>query len=119
MHQHRPSSEVILFHCRPKYGWDALDDEWELVFDNGSGTYSPSAKLLNNLKDLLADALDFIGDGVYRENAEVLVPQHIFKSVQFQNWYQPQKAIGNKLEDFEFLYDFYMYIFLLLNPNFD
>jgi 8-oxo-dGTP pyrophosphatase MutT (NUDIX family)/nucleoside 2-deoxyribosyltransferase len=62
----------------------------------------------NNLKALLNDALDFIGDGIYRENTEVLVPQHIFKSNQFQNWYQPQKEIGNKLENFEFLYEFYM-----------
>ena len=41
------------FHPRPKFGWAACDDEWELVFDNGSGTYSPDPKLLDNLKELL------------------------------------------------------------------
>ncbi|CAF3695072.1 unnamed protein product [Rotaria sp. Silwood1] len=34
------------FHLRPKFGWNRLDDEWELVFDNASGTYSPNADLL-------------------------------------------------------------------------
>ena len=42
------------FHPRPKYGWNRCDDEWELVFDNGSGTYAPSADLLENLKQLLS-----------------------------------------------------------------
>ncbi|CAF1114364.1 unnamed protein product [Rotaria sordida] len=41
------------FHPRPKYGWDNCDDEWELVFDNGYGTYAPDINLLINLKDLL------------------------------------------------------------------
>ncbi|CAF2529367.1 unnamed protein product [Rotaria sp. Silwood2] len=51
------SSEYVCyageFHPRPKYGWNRLNDEWELVFDNKSGTYSPVADLLVNLKELL------------------------------------------------------------------
>jgi hypothetical protein len=41
------------FHLRPKFGWNRADDDWELVFDNASGTYSPNAHLLENLKKLL------------------------------------------------------------------
>ncbi len=41
------------FHLRPKFGWNRMDDQWEIVFDNASGTYLPNADLLVNLKKLL------------------------------------------------------------------
>ncbi|CAF0752841.1 unnamed protein product [Rotaria sordida] len=41
------------FHPRPKFGWNRCDDEWELVFNNASGTYAPSVDLFTNLKQLL------------------------------------------------------------------
>ncbi|CAF2925722.1 unnamed protein product [Rotaria sp. Silwood2] len=51
------ASEYVLcagqFHPRPKFGWNRSSDDWELVFDNASGTYTPGIHVLESLKELL------------------------------------------------------------------
>lgn len=41
------------FHMRPKLGWTRTDGEWEIVFDNASGTFAPKADVLVKLKQLM------------------------------------------------------------------
>lgn len=62
----------------------------------------------DDLKSLLTDVVNFIGEGVYRKGIETKIPQHIFSSKQFQDWYQAQLAVGNYLTDWKFEYEFYM-----------
>nr|DAE79802.1 MAG TPA: Nucleoside 2-deoxyribosyltransferase like protein [Caudoviricetes sp.] len=62
----------------------------------------------NDLNSLLKDVVEYLGNGIYREDVEVKIPKHIFESKQFQNWYIPQKAIGNYLTDFNMEYEFVM-----------
>lgn len=67
------------FHPRPVGGWENFNDstqdnevDWEIVFDNNSGTYAPDKKLLPTLKELLQHnfpgitvvALDFHDEGL-------------------------------------------------------
>ncbi|CAF2732003.1 unnamed protein product [Rotaria sp. Silwood2] len=69
------------FHLRPKFGWNRLDDEWELVFDNASGTYAPNADLLSNLEfHFNPDEVRIpISAGRIRNRAEFqLRPQHTY-----------------------------------------
>ena len=61
-----------------------------------------------DLYSLLKDCVEYLGDGVFREDAEVKIPKHMFESEQFQNWYIPQKSIGNSLTDFSMEYEFVM-----------
>lgn len=61
-----------------------------------------------SLEELIKSTVDYLGDGVYREGIECLIPMHIFKSKQFQDWYQSHKKNGNKLTDFHSEYEFVM-----------
>ncbi|KAG6835858.1 hypothetical protein H0H93_013916 [Arthromyces matolae] len=63
------------FHPRPKGGWGAFSDdlqdndvEWELVFDNNSGTYAPDKTLLPQLRELLMS--NFPGFMIYAWDRE-------------------------------------------------
>lgn len=58
------------------------------------------------LKDTLKATVEYLGQGIYREDTEVKIPMHIYKSKQFQNWYKQQLNVGNYLTGFNMEYEF-------------
>ena len=79
-----PRMEYLKLISKDKYGWH------------------------NTLKDTLKDAVEYLGQGIYREDTEVKIPMHIYKTKQFQNWYKQQLNVGNYLTDFNMEYEFVM-----------
>lgn len=61
----------------------------------------------NNLEELLRDTVKSLNP-VFRKGIECKIPEHIYSSSQFQNWYQSMKNNNNELVDFEELYSWYM-----------
>ncbi|CAF1136639.1 unnamed protein product [Adineta ricciae] len=84
------------FHPRPKYGWDRCDDEWELVFDNGSGTYTPNVNLLNNLKDLLKFNFPDLNIVTYDHN-DPLLKESVKKLIKFMDVHSSAVTVTNRL----------------------
>lgn len=60
-----------------------------------------------DMKDLVKDAIDFVGNPVERHGVECKIPKHIFTSKQFMNWYNGMKSAGNRLEDISIDYEFH------------
>lgn len=88
-------------YCRPK---DAVKVRYldNLCFEKGLTIYL-------NLNEALEHSLYLIGDGIKRINGECTVPSIIFKSEQFQTWYQNLLKAGNELKDFK--------VTSIINPN--
>ena len=61
----------------------------------------------NDLEELLKDTVNSLNP-VLRRGVECKIPEHIYSSSQFQNWYQSMKDNNNELVDFEELYSWYM-----------
>lgn len=62
----------------------------------------------NTLEDTLKSVVQYLGRGMYREDEEIKIPLHIYKSKQFQNWYKQQLNVGNYLTGFNMEYEFVM-----------
>lgn len=74
----------------------------------------------DTLKGTLENALKLIEDGDERAGGERSVPYYIWRTWQFQNWYQAQKQAGNTLCDARVLWNLcvgpqkqYLYAFVL------
>jgi len=64
--------------------------------------------LNDKLKDTLKSAVDMIGDGATRIEAEAQVPLYIWKEESFQKWYRAQLSAGNVLQGARLLWVFVM-----------
>jgi len=63
----------------------------------------------NTLEDTLKEAVNIIGDGAYRKDDLTLIPLEIYKTNNFQKWYNAQHNVGNKI-----LMSKYQYIYKAL-----
>ncbi len=50
-----------------------------------------------SLEDTISGAIEFIGEGSWREEGESFVPLYIWRTSQFQSWYGSLKSSGNYL----------------------
>ncbi len=60
----------------------------------------------DSLEKTLKNAMDFLCDGAPRSGGERYVPFYIWRTPQFQSWYQAQTAAGNRLDGARVLYNF-------------
>ena len=54
--------------------------------------------ITNTLQDTVVNAIAMIGDGVLRTAGEREVPIYIWNTPHFQQWYNSQKQVGNRLD---------------------
>ncbi|OZQ61316.1 MULTISPECIES: nucleoside 2-deoxyribosyltransferase domain-containing protein [Paenibacillus] len=52
-----------------------------------------------DLKGIVNHAIDQLGQGSIRFEGECNIPLHVWNTISFQNWWQSQKNVGNKLID--------------------
>lgn len=129
-HKHLKSCDAIIFwiprEMRPDFEFAALTTniEFGLFFNSyklfvGSPKEAKKNEYLkeiskdryawhDDLRSLMEDVVAYLGDGIERRDTERLVPKHIFESAQFQNWYQPQIGIGNKMVGYDTLFEAHM-----------
>lgn len=60
----------------------------------------------NNIKTLIHEVIERIGEGVERSGGERFIPLHVWETKQFQSWYQAQKSAGNVLEEAKVLWSY-------------
>jgi 8-oxo-dGTP pyrophosphatase MutT (NUDIX family) len=61
----------------------------------------------------VAEILSRIGQGAERTGGERFVPLHIWKTDQFQDWYQSHKVKGNIIKDARVLWNYGLFCFAL------
>jgi 8-oxo-dGTP pyrophosphatase MutT (NUDIX family)/nucleoside 2-deoxyribosyltransferase len=98
--------------------WGMWNDSGKVVIgfpkDSEKNTYIEKMlpelqlKLNTTLEDTLKEAIDILGEGSLRKNAETDVPLYIWKSNEFQSWYKSHLKIGNELRYAKVNYVFVM-----------
>jgi ADP-ribose pyrophosphatase YjhB (NUDIX family) len=61
---------------------------------------------ISDLECLAKKAVEKVGNGAMRVGGERCIPLHIWNTNHFQNWYQQQKQVGNRLDDAKVLWNF-------------
>lgn len=65
-------------------------------------------KPLSSLEEMAVAAVNRIGEGSARSGGERAVPLEVWRSKQFQDWYEELRYAGNRLDDAKLLWSFYV-----------